>query len=366
MYSLQYKGWIGKVDEVWIKETRTSIFSSLFQYYIKRITPGQKLFIGYDNNISSHYLAEEAAKYFSENGLPVFISNRPLATSMLQVITKERYGCGSLSFVVEDYEFPHVGLKASNMDGIFITPEDLTESFSTSKHKKQTMDGFDPTLNLKNYIESNLNLSGTHKPLKSLVWNAMNGPLSPLLEELFIEIFNKNSIDAYTINSVEYSLPKRLNSNKEFEEEIEQTCIKLNSYHCHYGITSTSDLTNIDIVKKEKETVTSLKFDDIIYRLFPYLGYQENMIISNDIIFDDENKCPVKITKVPEKEFFTSIKDNPFSIAVDSEYNIYIHNEQFPNHFAVLFCLFHSILYSDSKEHYSKNKNKNTKTVTTQ
>ncbi|MGN5651093.1 hypothetical protein [Bacillus sp. Brlt_9] len=371
MYSLQYKGWIGKVDEVWIKEARTSIFSSLFQYYIKRITPGQKLFIGYDNNISSQYLAEEAANYFSESGLPVFISTRPLATSMLQAITKERYGCGSLSFVVEDYKFPHVGLKASNMDGIFIAPEDLTDLSSTAKHKKQSMDSFDPTLNLKNYIENNLNLSTTSKPLQSLVWNAMHSPLSPILEELFIEIFDKNSIDAYTINSFENSIPKKSNINPEYQDEIEQTCIKLNSYHCNFGITTTSDLTNIDIVKKEKENITSLEFEDIIYRILPYLGYQENMIISEDITFNASKKHPVNITKVSEGKFFGYIKENSFSIAIDSEYNIYIHNELFPNHFAVLFCLFHSILYGKSKEHYSKSKiseskSKNNKTVTTQ
>lgn len=346
MYSTYFNGWIGKLDEYWSKEERENLFSSLFSYYHRTITSGQKLFIGFDHNQTSKYMAIQAAEFFSQNGIPVFISNRPLSTSMLQVITKERYGCGALSFVRDDYPFPYIGLKACDIDGKFIKKKDIASVGEFKKQKKQPLDWFDPILNLKNYLETNFGLPETHRSLNSLVWNSMYSPLSPILEELFIDIFNKKGIDAYTINSYENTVTKDIINEFELQEQIDLTMIKMNEFLCHYGVTTSPDLTKIDLLTEKKGKVLAVSFEEIVSRILPYLNLKESIIISDEISFSRSLiKTELEIKKVSEKHFLKSIQNEPFSVAIDGNYNIYLQCELFPNHFAVLFCLYHSLIY---------------------
>jgi phosphomannomutase len=350
MYSSYFNGWIGKLDEFWTKEQRLKLFSSLFSYFQKQIHSGQKLFIGYDHHQSSKYMAKEAADFFSQNGIPVFISNRPLTTSMIQVITKERYGCGSLSFVCDDYSFPYVGLKASNMEGIFINKNDLNLVGEFKKQKKQPVDWFDPVLNLKNYLEVNFDFSTTGKAMNSLVWNAMHSPLSPILEEIFVDVFNKKSIDAYTINSYENTLTKDVITDFEIQEQIDLTSLKMSEYLCQYGVTTSPDLSKFDVLVEKNSKIQPVSFEKIITRIVPYLKHKEKIIISNEVSLLKLQDIGLEIIKVPDKEFFKVIKNEPFSIAIDGNYNIYLQSELFPNPFATLFCLYHSLIYIPDKK----------------
>ena len=354
MYSSYFNGWIGKLDEFWTKPQRLKLFSSLFVYFQKRIHSGQKIFIGYDNNQAAKYLAIEAAEFFSENGIPVFISNRPLITSMLQIITKERYGCGSLSFVCDDYSFPYVGLKASNMEGIFINENDLNMVEEFKKQKKQPIDWFDPVLNLKNYLENHFDFSNPGKAMNSLVWNAVHSPLSPILEEIFVDIFNKTSIDAYTINSYENTLTKDVITEFDIQEQIDLTSLKMNEYFCQYGVTTSPDVSKFDVLTEKNGKIQPVSFEEIVKRIIPYLNYKETIIISENVpLFKGQNKnFDLKIKRISDRDFFNVIKNEPFSIAIDGNENIYLQSELFPNSFATLFCLYHSLIYIPKKNRY--------------
>ncbi|WP_456364423.1 hypothetical protein [Priestia aryabhattai] len=358
MYSSYFNGWIGKLDEFWGKEERETLFHSLLLYTHNLMSSGQKLFIGYDHNESSKYIAKQAAEYFSSNGVPVFISNRPITTSMIQIIAKERFGCGSLSFVRDDYQFPYVGLKASNADGKFLSKKDLSLVGESKKHKKQPIDWFDPLLNLKNYLEANFIFPNENKSINNLLWNAMYSPSSPILEELFINILNKKSIDAYTINSYENTLTKDLLNEFEFQEQIDGTTLKMDEYLCHYGITTSPDLSKFDLLRENKGTIYPVPFEEIVSMIIPYLKVKECVIISDEISFTKKSSINLEVKKVSDKHFFKSLKEHPFSIAIDGNYNIYLQGEFFPNHFASLFCLFHSLLHSPNKSD-SKNIQKN-------
>lgn len=345
MYSSYFNGWIGKMDEWWIKENRNILFSSLSTYFHKHISSGQKLFIGFDHHQSSKYMATVASEFFSQNGIPVFIANRPLSTSMLQSISKERYGCGTLSFVRDDYSFPYIGMKASNLDGEYIKKAQLNVG-DLKKQKKQPIDWFDPLLNLKNYIGTHFDFPDIDKASNSLLWNSMHSPLSPILEELFIDIFNKKSIDAYTINSYEDTLTKNVITEIDIQEQIDQTSLKMNEFLCHYGVTTSPDLSKFDVLVEKKGKITPIPFEEIISKIRPYIRSKEPIIISDEIMFSKILCTSLEFKKVPDKNFSSFIKKEPFSIAVDGEYNIYLQGELFPNHFAVLFCLYHSLIYT--------------------
>ncbi|MEM4992353.1 hypothetical protein WKH56_07430 [Priestia sp. SB1] len=346
MYSSYFNGWIGTLDDFWTKDEREKLFRSLFAYNYNLISSGQKLFISYDHNKSSKYIAVQAAEFFSQNGIPVFISNRPLSTSMIQVIAKERFGCGSLSFVRDDYCFPYVGLKVSDSNGKFITKKDLTLVGEFKKHKKQPIDWFDPLLNLKNYLETNFKFTNSTNAMNSLLWNAMHSPLSPVLEELFVQTFNKKSIDAYTINSYESTLTKDVLNEFEFQEQIDITSLKMNEYLCQYGMTTSPDLSKFDLVEEKKGNVYPVSFEEIVSRIIPYLNIEEKLIISDSISFLKKPNLDLEILKVSDKNFFDVLKQEPFSIAIDANYSIYLQGELFSNPFATLFCLYHSLLYS--------------------
>ena len=73
MYSSYFNGWIGTLDEFWTKDEREKLFCSLFAYNYNLIKKKKKLFISYDHNQSSKYIAVQAAEFFSQNGIPVFI-----------------------------------------------------------------------------------------------------------------------------------------------------------------------------------------------------------------------------------------------------------------------------------------------------
>ncbi|MCK2000647.1 hypothetical protein MZM54_04500 [[Brevibacterium] frigoritolerans] len=356
MYSSYFNGWIGKMDETWNKENREQLFSNLFNYYHKNLLSGQKIFIGFDHNQSSKYMAIEASNFFSQNGIAVFISNRPLTTSMLQVITKERYGCGSLSFVCDDHSFPYVGLKASNTDGVFINNKNILVTDKIKMNKKQPVDWFDPILNLKNYIKTNFEIEKDGKAINSLVWNAMHSPLSPVLEEIFIEVTNKKSIDGYTINSFEHTLTKDTLMDYEIQEQIEFTELKMNEYLCQFGVTTSPDLSKIDLLNEKEGKLLPIPLENIISRIIPYLKHKENIIISDDISFRKQKNFTLDIVKIPDAQFLNEIQNNSFSIAIDGNYNIYLQNEAFPNQFATLFCLFHSFIFSPATKESLKKK----------
>lgn len=360
MYSSLFNGWIGKIDKEWAEENREKLFLSLINYYQHHITSGQKLFVGYDCDELSRYIAMEAAELFSKNGIPVFISNRPLATSMLQVVTKERYGCGSIAFVHDDYPFPCVGLKASNMEGKFISNKDLLALGELKKQKKQPIDWFDPLLNLKNYLETNLELDKSSKVLNSLVWNSIHSPLSPILEEIFVEMFSKTSIDAYTLNSYENLLIKDKIYNVEIQEQVDLTNIKMNEFLCHYGVTTSPDLCKIDVLEDKKGIIQPVSFEDIVNRIIPYIKSNKQIVISDELSFINKSSKELKVKKVAEKSFLRTIEDEEFSLAVDGDYNIYLQNELFPNQFATLFCLYHSLLCVPQQKKHILNYKKST------
>lgn len=364
MYSSFFQGWVGKMDESWSKKEREKLFFSLISYYNKEMSPGQKLFISFDHNQTSKYMAIEAANFLSNYGLPIFISNRPLSTSMLQTITKERFGCGSLSFANDDYPFPYVGLKASTRDGIFLSNKHLNKPQDISPlQKKQQLEWFEPSLNLKHYLETNFIIPTDSIPINSLLWNAMFSPSSPILEELFIEIFNKKSIDAYTINSFETSLASDIKTEIDMQEQLDITRMKMDQFLTGYGITTSSDLVKIDIQRLVYNKISVIELDEIAKRVFPYLKTKDKLIISDRIPYSSEKmlkeQFPVK--KVSQDMFYSTLCKETYSLAIDANGQIYLQNELFANQFATLFFLFHSFIYDNKNtknNELRKNKDK--------
>lgn len=362
MYSKLFDGWIGKLDEQWSQENRRSLLDSLCAYYQKHISSGQKIFIGYDHHPSSKYLAIEATNLFAEGGIPVFISNRPLTSSMIHTIALERCGCGSLSFTRDDYAFPYVGLKASKPDGSLLSKKDIENVGNCKKHKKQNIDWFDPIPNLKNYIETKFDLLNFQPSHKATLWNAMFSPSSPILEELFKNVCDSKAIEAYTLNSYENTLPRDMADDMEYQEQVELTATKTRDFYCQYGITTTPDLTSVNVLKAINNTSTFMTFEEKIEQIYPLLRSQGEILISDKAPFKHLSKTKMCIT-VSDDTFRETIKEKDFAIAVDSELNIYLQNELFPNHFAVLFCLFHSTLFETTTTTYLTEEKSVTETI---
>ncbi|MGF7534922.1 hypothetical protein AAGG74_14725 [Bacillus mexicanus] len=362
MYSSFFNGWIGKMDETWSRKVREKLFSSLVSFFRKETSPGQKLFISFDHNQTSKYMALEAANYFCTYGIPVFISNRPISTSMVQVISKERFGCGSLSFVNDDYPFPYIGLKASTSEGTFLSDRNLNDSQDNSVTKKTQLEWFDPYLNLKHYIETNFDIPSHSIPIDSLVWNAMFSPSSPILEELFTDVFNKKSIDAYSINSFESSLANEIKIEIDMQEQLDVTRMMMDHFSTNYGITTSPDLTKIDIQRLSTNNVSNVEIEEIAKRVFPYLKTKDKLIISDRISYSSEKKLKDHFTvkKVPQDKFHSTLRNEYFSLAIDDNGQIYLQNELFANQFATLFFLLHSFIFSskNTKNNDIKDENK--------
>lgn len=352
MYSDFFNGWVGKIDDHWSQDKRRSLFDSICSYYQNHIASGQKLFISYDHYPTSKYLAVEAATFFSERDIPIFISNRPLTTSMIQIIATERFGCGALSFTRDDYSFPYVGLKASKANGRFLTKKDIVNVGNNKKHKKQNIDWFDPIPNLRNYIETKFESMDLLPADDSLLWNAMYSPSSPILEELFKGISGGSTTEAYTLNSYENTLPKDLKEEVDFQEEIELTMEKTQEFYCQYGITTSPDLTSICVTKANNIGATYMTFEEMIEHIYPSLLTKGDVLVSNKAPFKYLPNTGLNIVNIEEENFWDIIKEKDFAIAIDSELNVYLKNELFPNQFAFLFCLIHSILFKRKSSVY--------------
>ena len=120
----------------------------------------------------------------------------------------------------------------------------------------------------------------------------------------------------------------------------------MNEYLCQYGITTSPDLSKFDVVEERKGNVYPVSFEEIVSRIIPYLNIEGKLIVSDGISFTKKSNMNLEIQKVSDKNFFKIIKQDPFSVAIDGNYNIYLQGELFSNQFATLFCLYHSLLYS--------------------
>jgi hypothetical protein len=170
-----------------------------------------------------------------------------------------------------------------------------------------------------------------------------------------MDIFNKKSIDAYTINSCENTLMKDVVTDFDMQEQIDLTSLRMSEFLSHFGITTSPDLSKFDLIEDKNGKVSPVPFEEIIARILPYLKIKEKIIISDEISFSRKMlNNAIEVKKVSEKSFFNAIRQEPFAIAIDGDYNLYLQSELFPNHFAALFCLYHSLIYISGKKKSTK------------
>lgn len=358
-YIHSFNGWFGEIAKDVTYDKVHEIADTLSRYYKKNSSPGQKLVIGYDTRFFAKELAEQIATIMAKRGVKVFLSNRPAPSSVCIISALHKKSLGTIVITGDEYNAKFLGLRAYNMQGHFLTEEDIlpfTEENNQSKNSNQTsineymkkgiIELFDTSIVYELFVHKQIDFKLMTPAINQLLFNPFYGSGMFYFDYFFQ---NQKLIDGVTIDSARFSDFRLQEPNprilqnfmyKEMEEE-----------NLQLGFVISPDCTSFEFLVGNE----CLSKKDILNFLVEVLTVNDsplNILISDDNVIDNEVLENVNITLVSAKDFHKTLKTNNYDLAMDNFERFYFKHHGAPD---ALLCGFYLFMFFNRKNVVEEN-----------
>jgi phosphomannomutase len=324
-FSSKFNGWLGEVASDFTYENLYKVCMNLSLYYKENSTSGQKLIVGYDTRFFAKKFAEFFSVLMAEQGIKVFLSNRPAPSSVLVTSSLHKKSMGTILFTGDEFDAEHLGLRAYNDKGFLMNESDLNSFSYTPKKKfqyekknlkkwiaKGFVEPYDPGIIYSSFIEKTIDFSKITPTTTRVLFNPLFG--SGIF--YFDRILHEQNVLGYTIDREYVSDFKGIEPSPSihFEKVYEDMVF----HGAEYGFILSPDCSAFQFLIGPQR----LSIQEMVY-LFAERFFDKGL--EGKILLSDNIKLNASVFKnfnsqfdiVSDDQFQSSLRSERYMLAID-------------------------------------------------
>lgn len=359
-YQNGFYGWMGKIAEGFTYPSVYEIATTLANYYKKNSFSGQKLVVAYDNRVFAKDFASFLSSIMASKGIKVFFCNKIAPSSVGVVSSLHKKSMGTVIITGDAFSYQYLGIRAVDNQGYFLNEEDLQpyqqetnkkekniQEYATPKTfenyiSKGFIEPFDPLIPYENHIEKTFDFSSIAPNWNFILYN----PLQGSGVYYFDRILSQKKLCGYSImNQTDMTYGFQEPNPFGYKDFLYENMITSGA---GLGVNVSPDCSSICFLVGPHV----LSHHSILYLLCEHLhkqGILKEIIIADTIKINTHSFSHMTdhISVVPEKEFYSTLKKEPYSIALDSYGRIYFGHHGIPDGLLTTYMLFQ--IFNDSQ-----------------
>lgn len=347
-YLESFNGWFGEIALDATYDRILSIADNLANYYKKNSSPGQKLVIGYDTRFFAKEFAEFIARVMAKKGIKVFLSNRAVPSSVAIVCAKHKKSLGTLIITGDEYNSKYIGMRGYDMGGYLLNEKDvepyiseetlkITSPSSLKEYmKKGVIELFDAGIIYELFVHKNIEFKEMSPTHNRLLFNPYYGSGMYYFDYILMNQKAINGVTIYTnrISDFNFKEPNPSSLYKYMFADMKEDNLEL-------GFIVSPDCSSFEFLVG-KERLPKIEILQFISEMLTTEEKKMTVLLSDDIEinFDSFDKEKVNFEIVSQNDFYSSLKNGEYDMAMDNFERVYFDNHGAPDALLCGFFLF--------------------------